>query len=258
MCTGAPSVKGNRFAFHIEPNYLSTSEVDTKQKLIWELAAMVFDSPKRDQWHAEIKCRHTDQEHHECSQNEREVVAEKGDLGSRSPHAREHAHVSIPRPVFEIADPCIYCQCGRMLSDEVKAQCQEQKFRTWSAATRIVWPSCKNWSHGFHVEKRRMRRDFRWRKSGPTSEQKQEEIRKRPFRTVRCITWKSTQQRGKWGKSPTGIDGLGFPLKQLWKEWDDLHCRDASSSCTLVPVQSQKQQGSVRTKSKIRLHCTGK
>ena len=61
----------------------------------------------------------------------------------------------------------LYCQCGRMLSDEVKAQCQEQKFRTWSAATRIVWPSCKNWSHGFYVEERRMRRDFRWWKIRP-------------------------------------------------------------------------------------------
>ena len=77
-----PSKRINSF-FHKEPNYLSTSKVDKKEKLFWELAAMVLDWPERDQLLAEIKCRHTDKEHHECSQNEREVVAEKGHFGLR-------------------------------------------------------------------------------------------------------------------------------------------------------------------------------
>ena len=68
----------------------------------------------------------------------------------------------------------------------------------------------------------------------------------------------TTRRRRQISGDGTGMQGPGFPLKQLWKEWDDLHCRDASSSGTEVPVQSQKQQGSVRTKSKIRLHCSRK
>ena len=68
----------------------------------------------------------------------------------------------------------------------------------------------------------------------------------------------TTRKRRQISGDGTGINGPGFPLKQLWKEWDYLHCRDASSSGTEVLVQSQKQQGSVRTKSKIRLHCSGK
>ena len=47
--------EGIGWLFHIEPNYVSTSKVDTKQKLIWKLAAMVLGSPKRDQRLAEIK-----------------------------------------------------------------------------------------------------------------------------------------------------------------------------------------------------------
>ena len=139
---------------------------------------MVLGSPKRDQRLAEIKCRHTDKELHECSQKEGEVVAEEGHLGSRSPHAREHERNRGP----------LHCTCGRMLGDEVKAQCQEQKFRTWGAATRIVWPSCKI-GHMVSTWKREEYGEISGgEKSGPTSEQKQEEIRRISFRTVRCVT----------------------------------------------------------------------
>ena len=68
---------------------------------------MVLGSPKRDPFLAEIKCRHPDKEYHKFSQNEREVIAEEGHFGSRSPDVLERAYVSIPRPVFEIADSYI-------------------------------------------------------------------------------------------------------------------------------------------------------
>ena len=139
---------------------------------------MVLGSPKRDQLLAEIKCRHIDKEYHEFSHNEREVIAEEGHFGSRSPDARERARNRGP----------LYCTCGRMLSDEVKVQCHEQKFRTLRAATRIVWSSCKI-GHMVSTWKSEEYGEISdWEESDKTFAQKQEEIWRTPLRSVRCIT----------------------------------------------------------------------
>ena len=68
MSTGVPSVKGNRFVFDMEPNYLSTCEKDTKQTLIMRIGSYCSRfTLKKDQLLAEIKCRHTGKKRRQIS-----------------------------------------------------------------------------------------------------------------------------------------------------------------------------------------------